>query len=313
MPLPTANEIAEKVVALLLARATGMRGGATPAAAGGSSGGGGDSAGKGLADFAQKITSLLVPISIAAAVFGAATSGMQPLIGAIKIAGMLLGTLLAPGFVVVSAVLLSLVDVVQGYLLPNLESFYGIIINGAVQAIGFLEGQFNTIMASIISYVTPFGKALEDARKTVSDVQLSLMALKVAFDVAVQKLSFGTMGGGGAGGAPPAVVVKGEDGKPPKSFKDTVDSMFKAVGLKTPEGGKSFEDRFKDNLGVVTRQMRQDAMPKAQQSDLISANMNAQMTTLNMTEYERKMIAIQEKQLEALDAVVGKLQPAVGD
>lgn len=309
MPAPTAAEIAEKVVALLLARATGAKPGGTTA--GGDKGKDKDD---GLEKFAQKITALLLPISIVAAVFGAMTSGLQPFIGAIKIAGMLLGTVLAPFFVVAAAVVLSLVDVIQGYLLPNLESFYGIIINGAVQAIGYLEGQFNSIMAEIISYVTPFGKAFDDTRRFISGVQFALMALQMAFDLAVNSIRamVGLGAVGGTAGPVAGVEAKKQDSKPPKSFTQTVNEMFKAAGLKTPEGKQpSFQDRVKGNLGTVVDQMKHDNNAPAQQSDLMSAKMNAQMGALNMSPYEQKSLNIMTQMLDSLQSAAGK--QVVGD
>lgn len=309
------DRAAALIVAAIARRMSGMSStptsataGSTAAAASGGSVGGAVSA---ITSFATKLLAILAPISVTAAVIGAATSGMSVFLGSLKLLGALAGTVIAPVFLVLAAVALSLSDVIQSQLLPNLAQLQAQILAFGTNAVAALEGKFYELAVKVLTAAIQLDRLTETAGGLMG-VFDKIMSWNPA--TALQWRGAKWLAGGGDG---PAAKEQAQ-----QELKELVAQLRGGAGAAgggaaVGAGRKPLPDfmgLFQGNLQTALDQMRHESGPKAQQSGLIQASMNAQMAAF-MSPFEQKQLDLQQKNLEALQEAVEavkRLQPPVG-
>lgn len=286
---------------------TSVSAGATASAASGN-GGGVVSA---LSGFATKLLAILAPISVTAAVVGSATSGLSVFVGTLKLLGATFGTVLAPVFLLLAAVALSLSDVIQGQLLPNLAELQTQILQFGTNAVAALEGKFYELAVRALTLVIQLERLTETAGGLAGVFDKVMMVNNPLLWAGGKWLA-------GGGDGPDAKEQAQQE------LRALVAQLRGPGNAGAPAGGgrlnnqpprPDFMGMVVGNLQTALDQMRHESGPKAQQTGLIQASLNAQMAAF-MSPFERKQLELQEKNLQSLQEAVNaikRLQPAVGN
>jgi len=259
--------------------------------------------------FEAKLFGMLAPAALVATMLSSAASGLSVFIGAVKILGSTLGMLLAPGIMLLSAVILTVSDVIQSALLPNLEDWYTAVITFGLGAIDFLETQFINAANTIIDFVAAVTKAAADVYGIAATLMITKAMIQQAYgdiDGARKSVTAGI-----------GLIRKSVEMENSKQTDKMSKTILDRLGIMTDENGKpiplsstgGFGDQVKKNLLKVTQEFRQENLPKAQQTGLSQAYFSAQMATLNLTPFERENLKILMIIADTMDKVAQKVQP----
>lgn len=279
-----------------------------------------------LGDIAKTVLKALIPISIAAAVLGSATSGMSTFLSAFKVLGAVIGTVLLPAFIVGGAVFLTLADIISESLIPNLEKWYEIILTGSLQFVNWLQKAAidfaNEILKLIPKMQAAGASMLEMAAKFLLGavpIIAKLDGLELAATGVNPKRADDTVIIARAFEAAAKTITDELKDKKTETlpFKD----IFERLNIPLVDGVPQIP-KFGDKEGVAGRlpgniqkmiaQFKFDNAPQAQSMSLVDAARNAQMAALNMSPFEQQMLDLVTKVIDALETVGTKIKPPVG-
>lgn len=282
---------------------------------------------KAIGDIGKTLLKTLIPISIAAAVLGSATSGMSTFLASFKVLGTVVGTLLTPAFIVGGAALLSFADILTDTILPNLEKWYETFITTSLSAVNWLQKaviDFVNEVLKLIPKIQEVGASILEfaANTTYSFASLLKMADAVlgknkAEDVARTDKIVKT-----ADLLSVAAATMRTDlaNKEPKNvpFKDVFEALNIPVVNGVPQipqfgANEGIAGRMPANIQKMIQQFKFDNAPQPQSMGLAQAAQNAQLAALNVSPFERDMLKLVSEVIEALDRVSAKLKPAVGE
>ena len=282
---------------------------------------------KAIGDIGKTLLKTLIPISIAAAVLGSATSGMSTFLSSFKVLGTVVGTLLTPAFIVGGAALLSFADILTESLLPNLEKWYETFITTSLSAVNWLQKaviDFANEMLKLIPKLKDVSIALLDFAVGVTKGLANIMLVA---DTA-EMMQTGKNPGRYAetlkiaGKLEVVAAVLKEDRAKDKPniipFKDVFEALNIPVVNGVPQipqfgANEGIAGRMPANIQKMIQQFKFDNAPQPQSMGLAQAAQNAQLAALNVSPFERDMLKLVSEVIEALDRVSAKLKPAVGE
>ncbi len=282
---------------------------------------------KAIGDIGKTLLKTLIPISIAAAVLGSATSGMSTFLSSFKVLGTVVGTLLTPAFIVGGAALLSFADILTDTILPNLEKWYETFITTSLSAVNWLQ-------KAVIDFVNEVLKLIPKIQE-VGATLLEFAANTTYSFASILKMADAALGKNKAEDtARTDKIVKAGDllsvaaatmrtdlaNKKPESvpFKDVFEALNIPVVNGVPQipqfgANEGIAGRMPANIQKMIQQFKFDNAPQPQSMGLAQAAQNAQLAALNVSPFERDMLKLVSEVIEALDRVSAKLKPAVGE
>jgi len=243
-----------------------------------------------------KVVDALNPVTIAAKALNAQSSGFSVFKSAIDVLATTLGSLLLPFFVVLSAAVLSLSDMLFAKIIPGMGDFYEKVIVGGAKALEALFEDIKKFFTNLFTFITRlkgaiFGKgthAAADATieaatgKRPGDKQQGILPPKP--DKNVDALAEKAANG----------AVKGRD-------------LQKRQGNQDPQKPTTFKEGFDKGLKLVVQELRTNVGPKAQSMGIADASRSAQMAALNASPFEAKKLEMMTQILNTLGEAAEKM------
>lgn len=282
---------------------------------------------KAIGDIGKTLLRTLIPISIAAAVLGSATSGMSTFLASFKVLGTVVGTLLTPAFIVGGAALLSFADILTETILPNLEKWYETFITTSLSAVNWLQKAVIDFVNEVLKLIPKIQEVGASLLEFAANTTYSFASLLKMADAALGKNKAEDV-------ARTDKIVKTADllsvaaatmrtdlaNKEPKNvpFKDVFEALNIPVVNGVPQipqfgANEGIAGRMPANIQKMIQQFKFDNAPQPQSMGLAQAAQNAQLAALNVSPFERDMLKLVSEVIEALDRVSAKLKPAVGE
>lgn len=275
--------------------------------------------------FVGKIAAVVGPLAVLGSAISSHTSGFETFLLTGKMLGIVLGGLLMPGFIVLAAATYALAKSLDETVTPNLEYIFGVVLRDLLHQFQTLDGitrklgegfewlgkvvvkgadllaSFLVSMGAAIKQIKPFGVPLPQANEI--DAVLRQMA-----DLIQAKVQFGAVAGGGDFGEDKA--AGGKPGERPKISPDALGAVTGGAGMSTQPKGFMADMVRGMHMAVRSMQLAVAGLPTYTKGEEVVKE--ATLAGLGKDPFEKEMLDIMLKQLDAMNKVVSRLQPAVG-
>lgn len=277
-----------------------------------------------LALLAGKVGAVLGPLALLGSMLSSHTSGFEVFLTTGKMLGVVLGGLLMPGFVALAAATYALAMVMDEKLTPALEFFYTVVLADLVhtfQVLNFAAGKageavdhfgkvlgkganlFASMLVSLggaLKQVQPFGMQLPG----VNEIDAALKGMAAILEAAARS---GEAGGGDFGNGK-------EAGDRPQLGNAKPDALGALGGGAATTGLQpgGFMAHLVRGMRMAITSMQQAVAGQPHYTSGEQAYKDATLAGIGKDPFEKEMLDIMLKQLDAMNRVVAKLQPAVG-
>lgn len=263
-----------------------------------------------------KVAGALAPLALLGVALGSGTSGFGVFMTAIKLLGSVLGALLLPIFVVLSAAVYSVATYLMDALLPVLGDYYALVIGAATQAVDVLSAAFETAKTVILIFAEVVGSTIQTMFALGEAVVTAIVDFAKKYGLAIAHLSGmgGVAGLGTAGANAFRGSAAGDLGASIATlFKEKMKEadMDRKLGARGGKGDQTLGGRFQEGLTATIQELRRSMGPQAQTFGIAQASRQAQLAALNISPFESKMLKFSFDVLQKMDEAIAKQRPAV--
>jgi len=271
-----------------------------------------------------KIVAVLAPLAIVASAVASPTSGLGVLLSAMKILGSVLGAVLLPVFLALSALVYAVSGYIAQNLLPVLKDWYQAVVDGAIKAVELLEAAFVFAVRKVREFGEWLGKFDKDVKETGGDEPLGWISRNNPirwFTGMTPDDIRGRRKAAEKGEAAPEtefgrilreIKERGtsQTGRPSPALGGLVGGLGAAAA---PGGGATFADRFVDGLRKSMQEFRFQNAPPARFTTGGDIYKEAQLAAVNVSPFEKTAQDFMGKVLQVLGSIDKELRPAMVD
>lgn len=266
---------------------------------------------------AARVAAPLAPLALFAQTLSNATSGLAPFLTSVKLATTVLSGFLMPAFVAAAGFTYALALAMDQVLTPSLESFATETLKNAAAEIDLFGKSVDGVKDSLKA----LGLKSDDLEKKFGAMMFPLGVLLNLLDKLpgmhgnggrtllplVNPLAGGVVGAA-PGAAPHKTVREYEEEEVERRRKEQGTAPGGAGSAGRREDSRSFLQNAIQGMRFAIQETQRSLGRPAQFQSLTQANRQLTLGALNASPFEREMLRIQTKQLEALERAVDKLR-----
>jgi len=269
---------------------------------------------------AAEFRTVLGPLGVFAQVLQSSASGLQLVASSAKILATSLAPVLLPVSVALATGFLALSDVVWQEVLPNLEDFFGFVLNVAIPAIEILAESFVDAAGIVADFAQWVERQIDSLDPTADSGELTAKQAAERDQLAGRFARDADTGAGDYDGPGSGGDFGGGGGQGEAFFSGVARGVeaglsrgrSRSDGPATVDGPTRGERATKNALGDVLKELRQSIGPSASISGLTQIGQAAQLAALNQSPFEARVLRMMDQMLTAMNRAARNTERQAG-